>query len=192
MVGAVAVGLELAYGANAGEVLLYLGYEVVFVVAPGWLAYRALSSHPGGGLRQLAIGWALGYAIEILAFMLTAATDTRGLFILYPLIVGGLAITVILGRAPVPTPETVASPDHDANMAGGGGVRPRPGLRSARLFRVSSAGNRARPVLPGLSDDDIDRRRGEEPLADRGYRMCPGSRFRTTTSPTSISPRRAR
>ena len=46
---------------------------------PGWATYRVLSRDPGGPLRQLAIGWALGYVLEILAFMATAATGTRPL-----------------------------------------------------------------------------------------------------------------
>ena len=102
---AVAVVLELAYGANVCEIVLYLGYESLFVITPGWLAYRALSSRPGGGLRQLAVGWALGYAIEILAFMLTAATDTRGLFVLYPLVVAGMALAVIRRRGGLQAPD---------------------------------------------------------------------------------------
>jgi hypothetical protein len=89
---------EIGYGVSLGEALLYLGYEVCFVLAPGWLAYLALAERPGGALRQVAIGWALGYVLEILAFMLTAATGTRPLFVAYPLIAGALAGLLILRR----------------------------------------------------------------------------------------------
>jgi hypothetical protein len=89
---------EIGYGVSLEEALLYLGYELCFVVVPGWLAYLALAERPGGALRQAAFGWALGYVLEILAFMLTAATGTRPLFAVYPLIVGALAGLVILRR----------------------------------------------------------------------------------------------
>src|SRR4051812_20741668 len=87
-VGVVAACLELGYGVGLGDFLLYLGYESLFVVLPGFLVYRALSSRPGPALRQLAIGWSLGYALEILAFMATASTGSRPLFAIYPLVVG--------------------------------------------------------------------------------------------------------
>ncbi len=82
------LGIEVAFGANVFEALLYLGYQAGYVVLPGYALYMALSSRPGGMLRRLAFGWALGYVLEILAFMGTAATGTRPLFAAYPLIVG--------------------------------------------------------------------------------------------------------
>jgi hypothetical protein len=96
IVAGASLGLEAIYGVGIGNALLYAGYELGFIVVPGWLAYRALSERAGGPLRQLAMGWALGYVLEILAFMLTAATGTRGLLIAYPLVVAlasGIAIT---------------------------------------------------------------------------------------------------
>lgn len=77
IVAAGVLALEAAYGVALGEALLYATYELGFVALPGWLAYRALSHRPGGPLRQLAMGWALGYVLEILALMLTASTGTR-------------------------------------------------------------------------------------------------------------------
>ena len=87
-VGVCVLALELIYGVNLGDALVYAGYELLYVVVPGCLVYRALAGRPGGVLRQLAIGWALGYALEILAFMATAATGTRTLMVVYPLVVG--------------------------------------------------------------------------------------------------------
>jgi hypothetical protein len=92
------LALEVAYGVSLGEALLYIAYELCFIVIPGWLVYLALSRRPGGALRQLAIGWALGYVLEILAFMLTAATGTRGLFVVYPLVVGVVAGMIVARR----------------------------------------------------------------------------------------------
>jgi hypothetical protein len=98
VVTAGALGLEVAYDVALGDALLYLAYELGFVVIPGWLAYRALSDRPGGALRQLAMGWALGYVLEILAFMLTAATGTRDLFVAYPVLVAAASAFAIVRR----------------------------------------------------------------------------------------------
>ena len=95
------IALQLAYGVSLGDALLYIGYELGFVVLPGWAVYRALSRTPGGALRQLAIGWALGYVLEILAFMATAATGTRPLFAFYPLVIL-IAAAAIIGRRGAP------------------------------------------------------------------------------------------
>jgi len=93
----VALGFEVAYGASLWDALLYCGYELGFIVLPGWAAYRALSRRPGSPLRQLAIGWALGYVLEILLFMATAATGTRPLLSVYPLLIV-IAAGVIVAR----------------------------------------------------------------------------------------------
>jgi hypothetical protein len=97
ILGAVVV-LELGYGAQPGAVARYLGYEIGFVVVPGWLVYRAVSDRPGPPLRQLAIGWALGYVLEIIAFLLTAATGTRRLLLVYPVAVSVLAVAALRRR----------------------------------------------------------------------------------------------
>jgi hypothetical protein len=91
------LAFEIAYGAPVGDALLYLAYEAAYVVLPGCVVYRALSGRPGGALRTLATGWALGYVLEILAFMLTAATGTRPAFVAYPLLV--LVAGVVVARA---------------------------------------------------------------------------------------------
>jgi hypothetical protein len=116
----VVVGLafELAYGVPLADALLYLGYEAGFVVLPGWAAYRALSADPGSPLRQLAIGWALGYVLEILAFMATAATGTRPLLAVYPLLVVAVAVVVIRRRGPAkPRPGRGSNEAHEGGPA---------------------------------------------------------------------------
>jgi hypothetical protein len=97
MVLAGILALEIAYGAPLGHALLYLAYEAAYVVLPGCVVHRALSNRPCGALRRLAMGWALGYVLEILAFMLTAATGTRPAFAAYPLVV--LVAAVVATRA---------------------------------------------------------------------------------------------
>ena len=40
---AVAIALWLIFSVSLGDILVYLGYEAVFVAAPGILAYMALA-----------------------------------------------------------------------------------------------------------------------------------------------------
>ena len=98
LVAGAALALELAYGAPLLDAALYLAYEAGFVVLPGWLAYRALATSPGSPLRQLALGWALGYVLEILAFILTAAAGARWLLLAYPVIVAVPALIAMRRR----------------------------------------------------------------------------------------------
>jgi hypothetical protein len=95
----VLVALETGRGAPLGDALLYVGYELVYVVLPGCLLFRALASRPGDGLRTLALGWALGSALEVFAFIATAALDARWLFLLYPLLVAAPAVVIIRSRS---------------------------------------------------------------------------------------------
>jgi hypothetical protein len=90
--------LQIAYDAPVGDSLLYLLYEAAFVIAPGWLLLEALTRSEGTLLRRFALGWALGYVLEILAFMATAAIDARWVFTVYPLLVGVPALIVVLRR----------------------------------------------------------------------------------------------
>jgi hypothetical protein len=92
------VAFQVGYGAGIGNSLLYAAYELGFVLLPGCLAFRALRG-PGSRLVTLAIGWALGYVLEILAFNLTAALDARFLFLLYPPVVAVAAFTWIRSRS---------------------------------------------------------------------------------------------
>jgi hypothetical protein len=105
LVGAALVGLWLGFGVSGSEIARYLAYEIALVLLPGILAYRAISPAPGGALRQIAIGWPLGYAIEIAAFALTAALDLRGLFPLLPLAVAAAAGFYIWRTGPSSTEE---------------------------------------------------------------------------------------
>ncbi len=74
-------------------------YQLGWLIVPGVLVYRALSPRAGSILRQLAIGWALGYVLEILAFAATAAVGVRELLYAYPILVAAAAIPVIRRRA---------------------------------------------------------------------------------------------
>jgi hypothetical protein len=91
LVAAVLAGLWLGFDVSVGELARFVGYECVFIGLPGIAVYRALSRRPGGALRQVAIGWPLGYALEIGAFALTAALDLRALLPVIPLAATGVA-----------------------------------------------------------------------------------------------------
>jgi hypothetical protein len=98
LVGASAVGIEMLFGVRFGEVLRFAAYEPVYVFLPGWMVYVALSSNPGGLLRQIAIGAGVGYALECMAFGATAAAGVPGWFAAYPAAVGIVAAPMIWKR----------------------------------------------------------------------------------------------
>jgi hypothetical protein len=112
----VVLGLPIGYGAPVGDVVVYAGFELCFVVLPGWAAYRAMVTRPGDALRQLAIGWALGYVLLILSFIATAATDTRPLLYAYPVVVLALA-AVVIHRRSGPTASRIALPSRSIMWA---------------------------------------------------------------------------
>ncbi len=99
VVGAL-IGLPVAYGVSLGDALLFVAYLGGYAVLPGWLVLRALSRRPGSWLRQLALGWALGYALQILAFIATAGAGVRFAFVAYPLVVGVPALLAIRRQDP--------------------------------------------------------------------------------------------
>ena len=123
LVVATAVALWLAFGVRGDEIARFVAYELTFVLAPGWLLYRAAMSEPRGRLQQLVLGWTLGYLLEIGAFWATAAADARILFFAYPLLVGLPAALVVArrrrDRAAAATPDgTSASTAGTAIWAG--------------------------------------------------------------------------
>jgi hypothetical protein len=68
---------------------LLVGYELAYVLLPGCLLYLLLRDSSGDRLRVLAIGWPLGYALEMGTYALTAALHVREVFAFLPLV--GLA-----------------------------------------------------------------------------------------------------
>lgn len=91
----------LGSGVAPSVVARFAAFEALWVVLPGCLLYVLLSPAPGGRLRTLAIGWPLGYALEVGAFALTAALNVRGALALLPLlslVFGGLIVLRAEGR----------------------------------------------------------------------------------------------
>jgi hypothetical protein len=98
---AAVLGTWLGSGVAPSVALSFVAFEALYVVLPGCLLYVLLSPAPGGGLRTLAIGWPLGYAMEVGAFALTAALHVRGVLTLLPLsslALGGLIALRPAGR----------------------------------------------------------------------------------------------
>jgi 4-amino-4-deoxy-L-arabinose transferase-like glycosyltransferase len=76
----------------------FVSFELLYTLIPGCALYLLLSPAPGGRLRTVAVGWSLGYAIEVGAFALTAGLHARGAFTFLPL-VALLAVAPLLPRA---------------------------------------------------------------------------------------------
>ncbi len=93
LIASTLLAVWLVSGVSVGDIARYVAFEALYVVLPGCLLYLALSpaswelsSVPGARLRVLALGWPLGYALEIGAFALTAALHVRGAFAFLPLL----------------------------------------------------------------------------------------------------------
>jgi hypothetical protein len=86
IVAAVLATTWLCSGVPIGDILLFCGYELAYVLLPGCLLYLLLCASPGSLLRTVAIGWPLGYALELGAYALAAALHVRGAFALLPLL----------------------------------------------------------------------------------------------------------
>jgi hypothetical protein len=89
LVASTLLGIWLISGVPVGDIARFLAFEALYVLLPGCLLYLLLypgSSSPPSRLQVLAIGWPLGYALEIGAFALTAALHVRAGFAFLPLL----------------------------------------------------------------------------------------------------------
>jgi hypothetical protein len=89
LVAGVVIGLWLASGVGLGEIALFASYQLGFVAGPGWLLYRVLAREQSLA-RTIVFGWVLGYALEILAFLIASELGARALFPLYPVLAAPL------------------------------------------------------------------------------------------------------
>ena len=69
---------------HVNDGVLFVLYVAGFVVLPGCALYVALVRPARFGMRELGIGWGLGYAVEVLDFGATAWLGVRELFELVP------------------------------------------------------------------------------------------------------------
>jgi hypothetical protein len=91
----------LCSGVTPANGARFMAFEALYVLAPGCTVYLLLSSSPEGRLRTIAIGWPLGYALEVGAFALTAAVHTRVALDYLPLatpLAGALLLSRPAGR----------------------------------------------------------------------------------------------
>jgi hypothetical protein len=95
-IGVTATIVLIASGVTLKQIAAMAGYEAAFVLLPGYAAYRLLFAEDAQLSRQLTFAWGLGYAIEMLAFTLTAAVNMRRLFLGLPAL--ALLILAIAGR----------------------------------------------------------------------------------------------
>ncbi len=78
------VGLWLALGVRLVEILRFVGYELLFVVAPGLILYRILTGRTARSIEAAAVGIPLGLALEIIVETASAALGHRQLIFLVP------------------------------------------------------------------------------------------------------------
>jgi hypothetical protein len=86
LVAATLLAIWLVSGVPIGDISRFIAFEALYVLFPGCLLYVLLNPVPAGRLTALAIGWPLGYALEIGAFALTAGLHVRWAFAFLPLI----------------------------------------------------------------------------------------------------------
>lgn len=101
------VAAWLGFGVDAGEAVRFVAYYVAFVLVPGLVVLRALDDRPGR-LRTLVVGWTLGYALEILAFIGTATAGARAAFGFYPVVAIAVGATWVRHRGRKVVPESGA------------------------------------------------------------------------------------
>lgn len=109
LVGLTALATWLLTGVAILDAALFVAFEVVFVLLPGCTLYLLLSRKPDNGVRVLAIGWPLGYALVIGTFAATAAIGQRELMPLLPVLAVAAAVAMVIAtrrravaRAPAP------------------------------------------------------------------------------------------
>jgi hypothetical protein len=152
----------LVSGVPVASAALFVGYELAYVLVPGCLLCVLLTRAPGGLSRTLALGWPLGYALELGAYALTAALHARGWFAFMPLIavgaIGPLALRKI-GRERLARKgrERTGSPGGEADRRGRPHAFARPrellalaGVTAAAIVLLALTFFAAYP-LPGLA-----------------------------------------
>jgi hypothetical protein len=128
---AAVLGAWLGSGVGATVVLRFVLFEALYVVLPGCLLYVLLSPVAGGRLCTLAIGWPLGYAMEVGAFALSAALHARWALTLLPL--GSLVLGALIAARPAGRERVLALVGSTSGARSG----PGPGLLVALAIGVA-------------------------------------------------------
>ncbi len=82
-----AAALLLRAGTSPADLLCYAAYACLAVIAPGTLVYRSLRTARHTLVEDLAMGAAVGLALELAAWALFSALDVRGLVWAWPALV---------------------------------------------------------------------------------------------------------
>ncbi len=91
VVTVIAVTLRVT-GVAITDIALFVGYELIYVLLPGCMLCLLLGRLSGGWPSVVAVGWPMGYALEMAAYTLTAAAHAREGFAFMPLVA-----TLVLG-----------------------------------------------------------------------------------------------
>lgn len=109
LVVVVALTVWLISGVSLVDAIVFLGYEAAFSLIPGIALHRALRGRRGV-LEEIAVGWATGYAFQLVVLVATGATGTRSLFAFYPLAVVPLALWIARRRRAALAPDVHQAP----------------------------------------------------------------------------------
>jgi hypothetical protein len=82
--GAIVAGALLLSGVRVGELLLFAAFQAAYALVPGAICCVLLLGRPRLAVDALGLASALGLAIQVGCFMLTAALGERWLFSIYP------------------------------------------------------------------------------------------------------------
>lgn len=85
------------FGVGIKDIAKFILYEVIFIALPGLAIYAAISVNPKLSAKFVFMGWALGYALHTLFFILCAALDKRSYQFLFPLATLVIFILVYFG-----------------------------------------------------------------------------------------------
>ncbi len=162
LVASTLLAVWLVSGAAVGDIARFVAFEALYVVLPGCLlcvlmspaSWELASLAPGRRLRVVAIGWPVGYALEIGAFALTAALHVRGVFAFLPLFAAATLGPGVVYRRRRAHPTTAAARD-DGALDGGlshrreGGAEPLPATAKGALGGGPPSGREggAEPLL---------------------------------------------
>jgi hypothetical protein len=116
-----AVAGLVAVGVPIGIVLRYLAYWVGFIGLPGALVTAAAFPRRGR-LWTVAVGAAVGYSLEILAWGASAAAGVRGALWAYPVLVAAPAAFVLWRRRRTAAAGTAAGGAIGGGAIGGGAI----------------------------------------------------------------------
>jgi hypothetical protein len=88
------IGILAASGVTLAQSATYLAYEAVYILVPGWLCYFTFGDRNCPFVKQIAVGWGVGYALETLASIAFSACGKSRLFWTYPILILALLIWI--------------------------------------------------------------------------------------------------